>query len=451
MMPSFIDPVFIKNVDMADCADVNTTSICIAINNDLPNKAVGAQRINMLWLLYLKDDKSRTDLVMRGLKLDSVLVPVYAVNPFVNGTGNTQQTEKIIIQDLPLHVKNDEILNYLKKYKQVKPTSKLLFGKSWDKAKNNMTTFYTGSRHIFVESPVVPPLPKHFEVGNGTCKLWHSTQNNYCQRCRCPGHKTNDHSSCKAFVSEPEGVLFRSHKDPLSNFYPCELKVDGQIFLSSEQYYQYLKCKKLSNASATNRVMSAKTAAEAKTATKSLTDSENKKWAEHRNEAMFEVLKVKVDQCSPFLDALIDSGSSRLFEATADNYWGIGLDLKFASNTHTNFFPGSNILGTLLEKVRDDYISKDVALEVDVSISSDVPSKNENDVSKNSGSSPGSSYDDTSPKSKNKKRKVKSKRAIKKRIPRYISTLNYTSIDKYLKQMAKKRRTSRTSETDVIL
>ena len=63
---------------------------------------------------------------------------------------------------------------------------------------------------------------------------------------------------------------------------------------------------------------------------------------------MYKVLKIKADQCSPFLGALIDSGTSRIFEVTDDFYWGIGLDMKFDSNTHPNYYPGLNVLGNLL-------------------------------------------------------------------------------------------------------
>ena len=85
-------------------------------------------------------------------------------------------------------------------------------------------------------------------------------------------------------------------------------------------------------------------------------EPENEKWQEHKNE----VLKIKADQCSPFVNALIDSSTGRIFEATNYFYWGIGLDMKFAPNTHPNYYPSSNVLGNLLEKIRDDYINKDL-------------------------------------------------------------------------------------------
>ena len=53
---------------------------------------------------------------------------------------------------------------------------------------------------------------------------------------------------------------------------------------------------------------------------------------------------------------MIDSEDIRLFEATRDDYWGI--DIKFASNTYPDFYRGSNVLSSLLEKVRDELITK---------------------------------------------------------------------------------------------
>ena len=131
----FVDPVFIKHVDISECDEINTVTICSAINQQYHNKAVGAQIINMVWLLYLKDADTKTDLVLKGLKIDLVTVPVYKFNPLIRNTGAAVETEKITIQNLPLYINNDEILNLLKQFPQVIPTSKVLFGKGWDKKK----------------------------------------------------------------------------------------------------------------------------------------------------------------------------------------------------------------------------------------------------------------------------------------------------------------------------
>ena len=108
-----------------------------------------------------------------------------------------------------------------------------------------------------------------------------------------------------------------------------------------------------------DEVLNAKSAAAAKTATQALSPENLDIWKDHSNEVMYNVLKVKAQQSPSFLNALIDFGDSRLFEATRDN-WGIGLDIKFAFNTHLEFYRGSNVLGSLPEEVRDEFITKDV-------------------------------------------------------------------------------------------
>ena len=325
-----------------------------------------------------------------------------------------------------------------------------MLGKGWDNHTNNLTPFYNGNRHIYVQSPVVPPLPKDIVLDDIPCKLWHKSQTNYCQRCNKVGHKTTNHNVCEAYIDEIEGVLFRSYKDPLSNFYKCKLQVEDLTFFSSEQYYQYLKCDKVCNIIAKQKVLASSTAAEAKLATKHLTAAENKVWREHCNEAMYKVLTVKAEQCSAFLNALIDSGTSHLFEATSDDYWGCGLDLKYAKNTNPNFYPGNNVLGDLLEKIRDDFVVKDVRpLHTE---SNNIDSSNIDtsyvevlEVSKDS-----ESYEVISPSSRKtkKKRNPKSNSSPARRQRRVIQ--NYYTIDKYLKQRSKKRKIVNPSASSVI-
>ena len=39
---------------------------------------------------------------------------------------------------------------------------------------------------------------------------------------------------------------------------------------------------------------------------------------------------------------------------TYDKYWGCGVNLKFAKNTKPTSYPGENVLGLILEKIRDN-------------------------------------------------------------------------------------------------
>ena len=450
MIPSFAEPVFLKHIDMVECIEVNTVTICRSINETLPDKAIAAQRIDMLWYIYMRDEQSRNKLIIDGFKLDSVVISAYSVNPYY-ASGNVTQTEKIVIKKLPLHVDNNVIINFLNQYPQIKSTSNILLGKGWDHQSNNLTEFYDGNRHLYVQSPVVPPLPKDIMLDNIPCKLWHKSQNNFCHRCFKIGHKTSNHSECDSYTDKVDGVLFRSYRDPLSNFYECKLEVEGRTFLSSEQYYQYLKCKKVSNDAVLTKVLASKTAAQAKAATACLSMQENETWSEFRNEAMYKVLKVKAEQISPFINALIDSGSSPLYEATSDKYWGCGVDLKFAKTTKPTAYPGENVLGLMLEKIRDDFLIKDVRPITDEVSGKQVDKTNSDcqDTFVLSTSKDNESLEICSPSKRKSRKKRKSKFSPIRRQNHVIQ--NYYSIEQYLKQTSKKRKTLGTSSSNAIL
>ncbi len=70
------------------------------------------------------------------------------------------------------------------------------------------------------------------------------------------------------------GVLpFQGPRDPLSNFYPCEIAYGGRTFSSSEQLYQYRKCVCHRDYLTAELVMRTKTARESKAAARSVVES----------------------------------------------------------------------------------------------------------------------------------------------------------------------------------
>ena len=69
---------------------------------------------------------------------------------------------------------------------------------------------------------------------------------------------------------------------------------------------------------------------------------------------MEEVLNAKLSSCSEFKKALISSKGKRLVETVKnDRFWSCGLTQKDALSTKTEYYPGQNQLGMLLERLRD--------------------------------------------------------------------------------------------------
>ena len=67
---------------------------------------------------------------------------------------------------------------------------------------------------------------------------------------------------------------------------------------------------------------------------------------------MEEILIAKGQQCDEFNSALVNSKDKRLVEATRDEFWASGLSPYHAATTKPEYYPGSNKLGLVLEKVR---------------------------------------------------------------------------------------------------
>ncbi len=134
-------------------------------------------------------------------------------------------------------------------------------------------------------------------------------------------------------------VLFKSHKDALSNFFPCELHVFNEEFKSSEHAYQWKKAKEHGQWQKADQIKSAPTAAAAKKIANSIKTSDT--WKNSKADTMMMILQAKLDQCSPFRDRLSMTGTSWLIEDTAHEFWARG---KLGN--------GLNVLGTQLMELR---------------------------------------------------------------------------------------------------
>ena len=68
---------------------------------------------------------------------------------------------------------------------------------------------------------------------------------------------------------------------------------------------------------------------------------------------MLEVLTEKFRQSRVCSEALLKTGDKKLFEGTGDKRWGCGIPISRAKDiTFKN--PGRNLLGLLLERVRQN-------------------------------------------------------------------------------------------------
>lgn len=146
-----------------------------------------------------------------------------------------------------------------------------------------------------------------------------------------------------------DGIAFRGRESILSSFFMTSFEVDGTSFNCVEQYYQhtraiayknYAKAKKIIQCTDPRRI-------------KEIGDGVkyDADWLPSRVSTLYTGAMAKFQQNPSLAIALISTGSSNLYEATTDRFFGCGIGLqskKWANKSWT----GENVAGRILMKIR---------------------------------------------------------------------------------------------------
>ena len=121
-------------------------------------------------------------------------------------------------------------------------------------------------------------------------------------------------------------IRFKGAHDPLSNFFPFNLQINGVIWPSVEHRYQYDKAIFFDQLELAEEILNAPHALHAKKLSKTLPKSHS--WDKHKLSVMKDLLYLKAEQCQPFRSKLLRSGKSKLSHPVSDSFWGAGKDGK---------------------------------------------------------------------------------------------------------------------------
>lgn len=146
-----------------------------------------------------------------------------------------------------------------------------------------------------------------------------------------------------------KGIAFSSQWTPLSNMAPAYFLYKDILFNSSEQCFQYSKAVFENEDDLANEILILSDAYECKRKGAEVEISEE--WMSKRDEIMSNIIREKFTQNDDMLTTLLNTGSSTLYEATTDHYWGIGSTL-FSKATYQETSKGQNRLGLLLMELR---------------------------------------------------------------------------------------------------
>ena len=349
-----------KDQDVNNVRGNITIRICATIHKLFPGEIIGAQKINNIWLLYLRTERTRAALIVNGFDFEGQHIDVYDDNPL---KAEGKKSERIVIKDLPATIPPHIIMAFLQGYPQLKTRSKVIYAKE-RMGGEEMSQFINGDRLIYVNPNVSPPLPKETVINGHPCRIWHASQKNYCKRCANHGHRTNDVDMCESYDPDCTVVAFRADSNPLSNYYKCTLIYEDKHFMSSEHLYQYAFCMHCDRPDMAQQVFEAPTPKRAKEISTHLKSLVNKEclanWGTIKLSVMKFVLGLKWNSCAKFRQTLLSTNGQTIAEATQDAFWGVAAAPNLAQFTKPNKFLGRNQLGQLLMTLRDAILRDDL-------------------------------------------------------------------------------------------
>jgi N-glycosidase YbiA len=133
----------------------------------------------------------------------------------------------------------------------------------------------------------------------------------------------------------------------LSNYFPAEIEVDGEVFPTAEHAFQAAKTQGPMEALAISR---ARTPGEAKRLGRKVTMRYN--WEDIKIDVMTGILRLKFAPRSQLATRLQQTGTEEIIEGNNwhDQFWGS------CSCEHHVETPGQNHLGKILVRVRNDLV-----------------------------------------------------------------------------------------------
>ena len=160
----------------------------------------------------------------------------------------------------------------------------------------------------------------------------------------------------------PDFLLFCQHHKPkgsgvdkscLSQWFDASFQVDGVWYSSAEHYMMAQKALLFGNKKHFKAIIKNPSVKVAKQLGREVKGFESKIWNEHKFDIVVAGNLAKFSQQQSLSTFLLSTGNAVLVEASpSDAVWGIGLSESDKSATNPKEWPGENLLGFALVKVR---------------------------------------------------------------------------------------------------
>ncbi|MGG1651864.1 NADAR family protein [Paenibacillus sp. NRS-1780] len=155
-------------------------------------------------------------------------------------------------------------------------------------------------------------------------------------------------------------TFFYRSQSPFSQWYPSVFIVDELEFNCAEQYMMFKKAQLFGDEEAASKIMQAPTPREQKARGRSVRGFDQSLWEANCRQFVYDGSYAKFTQNSNLLKHLLKTKGTTLVEASpTDTIWGVGLAETDARIRCRKSWRGTNWLGEILTKLREDVLQKE--------------------------------------------------------------------------------------------
>ena len=142
-----------------------------------------------------------------------------------------------------------------------------------------------------------------------------------------------------------------------SNFYPCNFTEEGKVWKNSEQCFMAKKAKFFGDEEMYNAILNSETPKEAKKYGRLVKNFDAEKWSKVCFDKMYDAVYAKFSQNNDLKELLLSSdfeGKGFVEGSPFDAIWGVKMDWRNPDIDNEKNWQGQNLLGKVLNKVRED-------------------------------------------------------------------------------------------------
>ncbi|MEM0996052.1 MAG: NADAR family protein [Bacteroidota bacterium] len=149
--------------------------------------------------------------------------------------------------------------------------------------------------------------------------------------------------------------FFWRTNSPFSQWHPSNFVVEGQPFNCAEQYMMWGKAQLFGDAEIAAQILEAAQPRDQKALGRKVRNFDRTVWSKHAREIVYRGNRAKFTQNPDLRKFLLATGDATIVEAAPnDAIWGIGISEEEARTTDPSAWPGTNWLGEILTKLREE-------------------------------------------------------------------------------------------------